>query len=461
MGQVHPVLRLPEPGAKGRARLVIQVLRDEDRRFGPRWCHKCHCYCPPRSFHCPSCNVCVEVRPTGCSGHLPGNMATHTALHTPAHAATNPRSHICVLAHAAAHLHMYPACPCTQLHACSSIPLHTQLHPHMFPAHPCKELQTHAATPISPHTAAHLHMYLAHPCTHSCTPTCTLHTLAYSYKPMQPHTSQRTQLHPYTRTLHAPANACPLHVYSAYPCTRLCSLLTPAHACPFTPLHMQLHPHVPYIPLHMQLQPIHVPSMHRDTPARTSLCPHTGHSPKHTSLSLHTPLHCTCRCVPAHNSRPQGTCPWQASPAIPASQLAPHEPPAALLPAATSPRLSLPAGLRPPLLLAEQLRGPRQHPLLLPLRGLSVRLQCTGAGLLHRLPGAQLWTGPQHRESLRVSLERWGPSVQLPCQRGAHRGTLTHQFSHTCCVTHADMRAYLLCSSLLGKQGWKRPHMVI
>ncbi|KYO25574.1 putative palmitoyltransferase ZDHHC19 [Alligator mississippiensis] len=47
-------------GAKGRARLVIQVLRDEDRRFGPRWCHKCHCYCPPRSFHCPSCNVCVE-----------------------------------------------------------------------------------------------------------------------------------------------------------------------------------------------------------------------------------------------------------------------------------------------------------------------------------------------------------------------------------------------------------------
>ncbi|XP_019388082.1 PREDICTED: probable palmitoyltransferase ZDHHC19 [Crocodylus porosus] len=47
-------------GAKGRARLVIQVLHDKDRCFGPRWCHKCHCYCPPQSFHCPSCNVCVE-----------------------------------------------------------------------------------------------------------------------------------------------------------------------------------------------------------------------------------------------------------------------------------------------------------------------------------------------------------------------------------------------------------------
>ncbi|XP_019358601.1 PREDICTED: probable palmitoyltransferase ZDHHC19 [Gavialis gangeticus] len=47
-------------GAKGRTRLVIQVLHDKDRRFGPRWCHKCHCYCPPQSFHCPSCNVCVE-----------------------------------------------------------------------------------------------------------------------------------------------------------------------------------------------------------------------------------------------------------------------------------------------------------------------------------------------------------------------------------------------------------------
>uniref|UniRef100_A0A8C4YED3 Palmitoyltransferase n=1 Tax=Gopherus evgoodei TaxID=1825980 RepID=A0A8C4YED3_9SAUR len=29
-------------------------------RFDLHWCQKCQYYCPPRTFHCPWCNVCVE-----------------------------------------------------------------------------------------------------------------------------------------------------------------------------------------------------------------------------------------------------------------------------------------------------------------------------------------------------------------------------------------------------------------
>ncbi|XP_074925057.1 palmitoyltransferase ZDHHC19 [Chelonoidis abingdonii] len=58
--QSHPTRCLPEPGAEGRARLVIQALRVKERRFDLHWCQKCQCYCPPRTFHCPCCNICVE-----------------------------------------------------------------------------------------------------------------------------------------------------------------------------------------------------------------------------------------------------------------------------------------------------------------------------------------------------------------------------------------------------------------
>ncbi|XP_030431492.1 probable palmitoyltransferase ZDHHC19 [Gopherus evgoodei] len=58
--QSHPPRCLPEPGAEGRARLVIQALRVKERRFDLHWCQKCQYYCPPRTFHCPWCNVCVE-----------------------------------------------------------------------------------------------------------------------------------------------------------------------------------------------------------------------------------------------------------------------------------------------------------------------------------------------------------------------------------------------------------------
>ncbi|XP_044887176.1 palmitoyltransferase ZDHHC19 [Mauremys mutica] len=47
-------------GAEGRAGLVIQALRVKERRFDLHWCQKCQYYCPPRTFHCPWCNVCVE-----------------------------------------------------------------------------------------------------------------------------------------------------------------------------------------------------------------------------------------------------------------------------------------------------------------------------------------------------------------------------------------------------------------
>ncbi|CAM4609586.1 unnamed protein product [Caretta caretta] len=47
-------------GAEGRAELVIRALRVKESRFDLHWCRKCHYYCPPRTFHCPCCNVCVE-----------------------------------------------------------------------------------------------------------------------------------------------------------------------------------------------------------------------------------------------------------------------------------------------------------------------------------------------------------------------------------------------------------------
>ncbi|EMP37640.1 Putative palmitoyltransferase ZDHHC19 [Chelonia mydas] len=47
-------------GAEGQAELVIQALRVKESRFDLHWCQKCRYYCPPRTFHCPWCNVCVE-----------------------------------------------------------------------------------------------------------------------------------------------------------------------------------------------------------------------------------------------------------------------------------------------------------------------------------------------------------------------------------------------------------------
>uniref|UniRef100_A0A674I3F6 Palmitoyltransferase n=1 Tax=Terrapene triunguis TaxID=2587831 RepID=A0A674I3F6_9SAUR len=47
-------------GAEGQAGLVIQALLVKERRFNLHWCQKCQYYCPPRTFHCPWCNVCVE-----------------------------------------------------------------------------------------------------------------------------------------------------------------------------------------------------------------------------------------------------------------------------------------------------------------------------------------------------------------------------------------------------------------
>ncbi|XP_074860627.1 palmitoyltransferase ZDHHC19 [Carettochelys insculpta] len=47
-------------GAEGQAALVIRALRVRGRHFDLHWCRTCRYYCPPRTFHCPRCNVCVE-----------------------------------------------------------------------------------------------------------------------------------------------------------------------------------------------------------------------------------------------------------------------------------------------------------------------------------------------------------------------------------------------------------------
>uniref|UniRef100_A0A8C0GFP9 Palmitoyltransferase n=1 Tax=Chelonoidis abingdonii TaxID=106734 RepID=A0A8C0GFP9_CHEAB len=36
------------------------MARAPEGRFDLHWCQKCQCYCPPRTFHCPCCNICVE-----------------------------------------------------------------------------------------------------------------------------------------------------------------------------------------------------------------------------------------------------------------------------------------------------------------------------------------------------------------------------------------------------------------
>ncbi|KAG6920548.1 zinc finger DHHC-type containing 19 [Chelydra serpentina] len=116
-------------GAEGRAGLVIQALRVKESRFDLHWCQTCQYYCPPRTYHCPWCDVCVEVRPAGlrsvpwpgsllanpCYRYPPAGTNTdtrHTQLRTPPIHPYPPRrlSHRHP-AHPAPHpaLHRYPA----------------------------------------------------------------------------------------------------------------------------------------------------------------------------------------------------------------------------------------------------------------------------------------------------------------------------------------------------------------
>ncbi|XP_020925825.1 probable palmitoyltransferase ZDHHC19 [Sus scrofa] len=47
-------------GSNEQGPMVVHVVWVNHRAFRLQWCQKCCFHCPPRTHHCPSCNICVE-----------------------------------------------------------------------------------------------------------------------------------------------------------------------------------------------------------------------------------------------------------------------------------------------------------------------------------------------------------------------------------------------------------------
>lgn len=52
---------LPIPGSKEQGPMMVHVVWVNHRAFRLQWCQQCCFYRPPRTYHCPWCNICVEV----------------------------------------------------------------------------------------------------------------------------------------------------------------------------------------------------------------------------------------------------------------------------------------------------------------------------------------------------------------------------------------------------------------
>lgn len=52
---------------------MVQVMWVNHRAFRLQWCQKCCFHRPPRTYHCPWCNICVEVSdsPDSPTPHVP------------------------------------------------------------------------------------------------------------------------------------------------------------------------------------------------------------------------------------------------------------------------------------------------------------------------------------------------------------------------------------------------------
>ena len=61
------------PGSNEQGPLMVHVVWVNHRAFRLQWCQKCCFYHrPPRTYHCPWCNICVEVSaPISCPPTLP------------------------------------------------------------------------------------------------------------------------------------------------------------------------------------------------------------------------------------------------------------------------------------------------------------------------------------------------------------------------------------------------------
>lgn len=49
------------PGSNEQGPLMVHVVWVNHRAFRLQWCQKCCFHRPPRTYHCPWCNICVEV----------------------------------------------------------------------------------------------------------------------------------------------------------------------------------------------------------------------------------------------------------------------------------------------------------------------------------------------------------------------------------------------------------------
>lgn len=49
------------PGSSEQGPMMVHVVWVNQRAFRLQWCPKCCFHRPPRTYHCPWCNICVEV----------------------------------------------------------------------------------------------------------------------------------------------------------------------------------------------------------------------------------------------------------------------------------------------------------------------------------------------------------------------------------------------------------------
>lgn len=51
--------------------MMVHVVWVNHRAFRLHWCQKCCFHRPPRTYHCPWCNICVEVSASLICPHMP------------------------------------------------------------------------------------------------------------------------------------------------------------------------------------------------------------------------------------------------------------------------------------------------------------------------------------------------------------------------------------------------------
>lgn len=116
---------------------MTPVVWVNHRAFRLQWCQKCCFHRPPRTYHCPWCNICVEVSasldlPT-CPHPCPltrGPVASVKQLPAPLKAKSGSNSQPLLVTHTG---HYLCTCPGRLALACAGVGTHRGIHTYAGP----------------------------------------------------------------------------------------------------------------------------------------------------------------------------------------------------------------------------------------------------------------------------------------------------------------------------------------